>query len=87
MKLYSSISEKGRLIIGSCSSIENCIVKTVQRVNELGFANTVHEKGQKQAKFNFQIEENEEILTENGIDYSDGLIILEMELIVRKKEA
>lgn len=87
MKLYSSISGKGQLIIGSCSSVENCIVKTVQRINELGFINTVHKKGQKQVKFNFQIEENEEILTENGIDYSDGLIILEMELIVRKKEA
>ena len=87
MKLYSSISEKGRLIIGSCSSIESCIAKTIQRVNELGFANTVHKKGQKQAKFNFQIEECEETLTENGIDYSDGLIILEMEVILRKKEA
>ena len=87
MKLYSSISGKGRLIIGSCSSIENCIMKTIQRVNELGFANTVHEKGQKQAKFNFQIEECEEILTENGIDYSDGIIILEMEMVIRKKEA
>ena len=86
MKLYSSIS-KGRLIIGSCSSVENCIVKTVQRINELGFANTVREKGQKQAKFNFQIEECEEFLTENGIDYSDGIIILEMEMIIRKKEA
>ena len=87
MKLYSSISEKGRLIIGSCSSVENCIVKTIQRVNELGFANTVHKKGQKQAKFNFQIEECESFLTENGIDYSDGSIILEMEMVIRKKEA
>lgn len=85
MKLYSSIS-KGRLIIGSCSSIEDCIAKTIHRINELGFVNTVL-KGQKQVKFNFQIEENEEILTENGIDYTDGIIILEMEVILRKKEA
>jgi hypothetical protein len=86
MKLYSSFDKNNKPIIGSCLSVESCIVKTVQRVNELGFSNTVL-KGQKQAKFNFQIEECEETLTENGIDYTDGIIILEMEMVIRKKEA
>ena len=86
MKLYSSFDKKGRVVVGSCLSVESCITKTIHRINELGFVNTVL-KGQKEASFVFKIEEAEEVYTSGGIDYTDGIQILEMEVILRKKEA
>jgi hypothetical protein len=86
MKIYSAFDKNDKPIIGSCLSVESCITKTIHRINELGFVDTVL-KGQKEATFIFKVEEAEEVYTSDGIDYTDGVQILEMEVILRKKEA
>ena len=83
MKLYSSFDKKGRVVVGSWQSGEDCISKTVQRINELGFAKSIYKKGQEKSVMIFEVEEYEEIFTDNGIDYTDDKIILEVEITAK----
>ena len=80
MKLYSSLDKKGKLVVDACQSIEDCISKTVQRINELGFARSIYKKGQERAEMKFYIEGFDDTLTDNGIDYTDDKLILEVEI-------
>ena len=89
MKLYSSISKKsGQPIISSCLSAEDCILTTVKKINELGIVKSIYPDAKcKAISVKFRVIEFEEIMVDGEIDYTDSIDILEMELIVRKKEA
>ena len=86
MKLYSSYDQNGKLIIGSCLSVEDCISSTMKRINIKGFSKTFLEKENLvERKFKFSISEVEMIYVEGeGNDFTDDKVILNMEITLTK---
>jgi hypothetical protein len=86
MKLYSAQDQNGRLIIGSCLSVEDCISSTIKRINVEGFSKTFLEKENlKERKFKFNIAETEMIYVEGeGTDFTDDKVILNLEITLTK---
>ena len=86
MKLYSAYDQKGKPIIGSCLSVEDCISSTIKRINIEGFSKTFLEKENLvERKFKFNITETEMIYVEGeGTDFTDSKVILNLEITLTK---
>ena len=81
MKTYSSFSMNGSLIMGNCLSVEDCLIETIKRANELGFVKTFSNK---ERKLKFRILESNVSYSEtNGVDYTDGQLVMETEIILK----
>ena len=66
-------------------SVEDCILTTVKRINELGVVKSIYPDAKcKAISVKFKIIEFEETMVNGEIDYTDSIDILEMEMKIKE---